>query len=401
MADFEFSKDRHESTDVMLCSFFSGEQVNQRMNLIRKSIEFIRENWANYKILAKYLLDFMNHYEVFQRLDVEIKNYVDILLKNPRNWDVYDKYTENYLTIKIYTSTTGYQELYKRCNNHFRSANLDNENEIHFFTFLVEILNIDLYHYYIKNPQLQNFQGKVYRGINLPHGPYRDFIQLQTKDIVNRYLAIPLSFWSSTLNIEIAQEYIEKNSMGDNNYPILMIINVIELKPIFVSFYHKIFPQSVITTICAIDITAESVFEREKEILLRGAFFQILEIKFEHDLWQTVKYPIMHMFMISANRDHISTMDITKTGPTARKLFTLMVKVTRFEFAIKYCVFQIWRNRQENRNLLSHDMFEYVKELKKAAIFLGLSMIVHENKQTIISEERIKPKLCCAGFGCL
>lgn len=141
-----------------------------------------------------------------------------------------------------------------------------------------------------------------------------------------------------------------------NAFPLMMKIHVIDLDPKYLDVYRTQFPSSVVSTICAVSIKEVSSHKNECEVLLRGPFFQVLQIydsKKKRGIKKRMR--ILEMVMLNTNRDHISTMQLGEQSDPARILFGTMVAITRSEFAADFC-----RN-----NKLKNDEVEYRKVIEE------------------------------------
>lgn len=75
----------------------------------------------------------------------------------------------------------------------------------------------------------------------------------------------------------------------------------------------------------------------EKEVLLRGPFFQVLDFyKTDEDIMGK-PCNVLEVVMLNSNRDHIITAHLGDQDAAARDMFGTMVTVTRSEYALNYC----------------------------------------------------------------
>lgn len=308
--------------------YYNGEIVTSRMAEVRKSIIHIREHWENRQKFAGNLAEFLTN----KLEDVADKGFMDrvqIIKEKDRNWGDIDE-TQlqqcSYDAIKLYTSELGYNKIFGIMNSLFRYDKTTNDlKTIQTIVFLVELINIDLYNFCLNNPQYDNFTGIVYRGVGLNDSDYEAFNALMKLDIPKRYIAIPLGLMSSTTNINTAKYFIRSKKKA-----VLFKIHILELKPAYLKYYKERNPTGVVSTICAVNIKDLSDFPEEDEIILRGAFFQVLD--FFKDEAENLN--VLEVCMLNSNRDHLSTIHLT--DPNARKMFGLMVAVTRNEFIVEF-----------------------------------------------------------------
>ena len=263
--------------------FFEGENVRERMNLVRNSIVFIRHNWNQYdklmndlgSLLEENCLSFDNdedNAELAKRLSKLInsrRNWIDRLLPDEKVADDYD-------AIRLYTSEKGYEQIYSFMNLVFRSE-LPTEFErlIISVVFLVELINIDLFNYSYNAPtSIKDFNGVVYRGMYLAEDQIQSFSKICQQPLSERYISIPLGFSSTSLNRSQADFFMSEGlKKFPSRFPLLWKIHIISLDEKLLGIYQSLFPTSVVSSICAVPISELSDFPHEEEVLLRGPFF--------------------------------------------------------------------------------------------------------------------------------
>ena len=289
--------------------FFKGRDVNQRMDFVRQSIHFVRDNWDN-KDIRKFLFDrlYENYKIEIERKIIESKNWIEF--QSPK--EKLDKYD----LLTYYTTTNGYKQ-YKKLNNLYRKKDL-NIDECNLATFFVELLNIDLYNYVYSTPKVQNFNGTIYRGLNLNATIAASIFDKITKDdIEKRNIGIPLEFMSATLDKNCALLFATKNRKSIKKVPIILEIHVRNLSQTLLNVYKNFYSDSPVTSLCAVPIADLSVEKDEQEVLLRGAFFHVLNVRFEYGI------TIIETLMLNSNRDHILTNNYNKTN--AQSLFRSLI----------------------------------------------------------------------------
>jgi hypothetical protein len=114
-----------------------------------------------------------------------------------------------------------------------------------------------------------------------------------------------------------------------NAFPLMMKIHVIGLNPKYLDVYRTQFPSSVVSTICAVSIKEVSSHENECEVLLRGPFFQVLQIydsKKKRGIKRRLR--ILEMVMLNTNRDHISTMQLSKSDRRKKKQIERVILIS-------------------------------------------------------------------------
>lgn len=148
---------------------------------------------------------------------------------------------------------------------------------------------------------------------------------------------------SASSSLEVARKFIEHQlkhlpAEGKPSLPLIIKIHVISLKQEFVEHYTHRFPQTVLTTICAVDIQKLSRHRNEKEVLLRGPFMLVLDFYQDENISVMGQAcNVLEAVMLNANRDHITTSLLGSQEAVARDMFAAMVTVTRSEWSMKFC----------------------------------------------------------------
>ena len=181
------------------------------------------------------------------------------------------------------------------------------ETEIQGAVTLVELLTIDLYNLRLANfgcSKYYNFQGIVHRGLSVDEGVLDTFHGLMSEPPQNRNFGVPLAFVSTSAKLERIQEFLDNADRG--KFRLHWKIHVHELQPSLLAQYHARYPDSVVSTICAMPISQASEFPTEQEILPRGPVFQIVRMYEEPSEDHTVH--VVEMLMLNANRDHATEL---------------------------------------------------------------------------------------------
>nr|XP_002162601.2 uncharacterized protein LOC100215089 [Hydra vulgaris] len=208
----------------------------------------------------------------------------------------------------------------------------------------------------------------------IPADNFKVFEDLMLQPIEKRYISIPLGLWSSSIKLKTAIKFVrdelEKRVPGSmeihKRVPLLMKIRVLNIENKLLNFYRKKYNQSVVSTICAVNIADLSEFPTEKEVLLRGGFFQALNIFSQ--VIDDVNFKVLDLVMLNTNRDHLyNPTRLGSLDDEARILFGNMVGFTRNKYIVEYC---------KERNL-PEDMLLYEKALsnneKKLRELMGLN----------------------------
>ena len=181
--------------------FFIGEDVKARMNLIRNSILEVRKNWNDKKFRKKSIELFKNHIGGKSLLSVDFFN---------DEWYEFQKNSsaeQNCNLIKFYTSSDGYETIFKYMNSIFRE---EHKKELYdSAAFLVECMNIELYNLVKTEPEFSNFENTIYRGIVLDENTISDLLKIKKLSVENRKFAVPLSFMSCSKSQDVAKQFLK------------------------------------------------------------------------------------------------------------------------------------------------------------------------------------------------
>ena len=108
-------------------------------------------------------------------------------------------------------------------------------------------------------------------------------------------------------------------------------MNVSNIDRDFLDFYHSFYPDSVVSSICAVPIENLSVFKDEEEVLLRGAFFHVINFYELERKVKNIPIKVVEVVMVNSNRDHLTGSSFENTN--ARKLFNNLVGIQKFRKA--------------------------------------------------------------------
>lgn len=175
--------------------FYNGPVLKERMKQIRETIYHIRQNWKDYGVYLTELKQMLIT-EGVEFTDKNAHELYEVLVSSRRDWLTPDNASDSevgYEAVRLYTTQEGHEKIYRLSNNIFRrEASLVTEDTIRPLVFLVELINIDLYNYFLKHPQQTDFQGVVYRGICLSAEELDDFRSLKHEAVDSRDIAAPL-----------------------------------------------------------------------------------------------------------------------------------------------------------------------------------------------------------------
>ncbi len=307
--------------------FFIGEDVKARMNLIRNSILEVRKNWNDKKFRKKAIKLFKNHIGGKSLLFMDFFN---------DEWYEFQKNPpaeQNCDLIRFYTSSDGYETIFKYMNSIFRE---EHDKEVYdSAAFLVECMNIELYNLIKTKLEFSNFENTIYRGIMLDENTISNLLDIKELEVQDRKFAVPLSFMSCSKSQDVAKQFLEKQERRPYEEkvrgfcPVLFKIHVTSLDKTFLDLYKSYYPTSIVSSICAVDIENISKYMEEQEVLLRGAFFQVLRFYESKEKIDGKNVYVFELLMHNSNRDHITTSAFEKTN--ARRLFNTLIEIDRMK----------------------------------------------------------------------
>jgi hypothetical protein len=312
--------------------------VHRRMDSIRAAIICIRTHWVTDYLTFMYELQ-----ESFLASAPDFSNNI-VISKLKKEWadrrlgDAEEE--EDYTFLKLYTSQAGYRQIFSVLNNAFRIDELEDEEvRLRAAVFLVELLTIELFNYTFPRSvddrsrwdHSQGFTGTVFRGMRLSPAHLQDFQDLMSKPIKDRYWSIPLAFISCTTSRELAVKFANEAPADDQSEmrSVLFRTRVVSLDLASLKLYAKHFPTSVVSSVCAVDISALSLYPEEREIVLRGPFFQLVNARREM-MEEGKELCVLDTVVFNTNRDHPSTMELSaEDGEKARRLFACLIEIAR------------------------------------------------------------------------
>src|ERR1039457_6196299 len=316
--------------------FYAGDQASNRMDAVRRAINDIRSNWDRYPQFMHELRIFMeaDGLDSGDRDDQSAKR-LRAIFSSTKEWLEPEMASGNsdYSAIQLYTSEYGYRKMFQTINLAFRSDHLEDDAQaLRCATFLVELLTIDLFNSRAANTGADNFEGHVYRGMSVSAEDLEMFGRITRGPIAERYLAIPLPRApASRQRIKALAFALEECSRKPGRYPLLWDITVSGMSPGLLHVYQERFPESVVTSLCAVPIDRLSDYHDEKEVVLRGPHFQILRLtKRENAEAAAGPIHVIEALMLNSNRDHISAI-ASNIGQDrrSRDLFRTLITIER------------------------------------------------------------------------
>lgn len=301
-------------------AFFVGENVDTRMNQMRSPIEYVREHWHEKDALLD-MYDKEIPVKILDREYFEKKEWIDVPNADKSN-------TNTFSLLNQYDEDDGYKRIFQAMNGILRNPNLT-QNAYNAAALLVEFFNIELYNYIKFNKKASNFQGVIYRGLLVSNRVLEEFKKLSDIPFGQRKLGIPLSLMSATTSENVAVRFVEhrreNHIQTQGATPVIFKIHVFSMNWNLLTDYQTLYPKSIVTSLCAVPLYDFSLYTDTFEVMLRGAFFQLLHIKEKRGYYE------IEAIMSNANRDHLTTNDLR--GSNAGKFFGALVGLDK----LKHC----------------------------------------------------------------
>lgn len=320
-------------TSVSPATLFSGDEEFMRMKALRSKITDVRRIWQSndeYVALKQKIRSYVDHESHSPGLVSKITK----LLEGYSDWADMDyhrpeKQEQSFTAIELYCSEEGYNLLFGIFNAVLREKETSDEVLL-VAAALVELVTIELYNLRLSNigdPRYENFQGVTFRGMCVS----KEMAALYRKaasepDLSKRSFGVPLGFTSSSTSQETTAEFIKQHPGEDQ---MRWIIHVHGLDPRLLKKYEEKYPDSVVTSITAMPVGRIAEL-REKEILLRGAFFHIVRMDSEEKDGSTTH--TMQLVAMNANRDHGTELALDEGAKQEqRNFFRDMILASRYE----------------------------------------------------------------------
>ncbi|KAI0184023.1 hypothetical protein EV127DRAFT_250763 [Xylaria flabelliformis] len=323
---------------VSLRTAYGGDHETLRMKAIRPYIEKIRKAWMSnegYRTLMS------NTRVYFRKLDIpdDVKNSFTKLLEGFRDYGDLDMsrpqkpLVEQFDAIELYTAEKSFDHLYSLITKTLRHEEL-NEVELQVVATLVELLTIDLYNLrlsQIGHPMYANFEGVTFRGLSVTAEELEEYKAILARpELAKRNFSVPLGLLSSSTDEKIMEEF-SKSTHNDEKRPIRLhlTIHIHGVDPVLLKEYRALYPDSVVTSICAMPVGHISP-HGEKEILLRGPFFHMISMESGDINGRPCEKLVV--VMMNANRDHgMEHASDTGAKEKQRQCFLRAVSASKFE----------------------------------------------------------------------
>lgn len=323
---------------VALKTAYGGDHEAARMKAIRPNIQKVRQAWMTDEGY-RALMEKIRRYFPPATLPPETKESFERLLEGYRDYGDVDHGrkvkppVEQFDALELYLSDQGYNSLYTLMSAVMRKGEPD-EEELEVATAMVELLTIDLYNLrlsQIGHPRYANFQGVTFRGMSITEAQLVEYQAiLAREDLSKRNFSVPLGLVSSSTDEKIMEEFSKPVAENDKRIVRLhLTIHIRGVHPMLLEEYYALYPDSVVTSICAMP-TAHISSYGEKEILLRGPFFHLISM--ERGAINGEQYHKLVVVMMNANRDHgLEHASNEGEKERQRQCFLRTVSASKFE----------------------------------------------------------------------
>jgi hypothetical protein len=314
---------------------YSGPDVHERMALIRKSINQIRSSWQNYDVYMSELRELVSTADASSARRSLSNQLLDALfISSKRWWESSEEVdtSEVYSAIDLYTDEAGYQTMFSVINAALRSDQLtDVDAAARGAAFMVELLTIDLFNFRLAYPEADEYAGTVYRGMSMSSDQLNALDELASGPIEKRYVSVPLSMMSASRDQKVALAFAQRAARNRRDArQIIWNIQVTGLPAELLDLYRHRYPKSIVTSICAVPIDRRARVPAEQEVLLRGAFFQIVNMRTKPAGPGRQPLTIVDAIMLNSNRDHLTALASNEGADSeARNFFRTIVQLHR------------------------------------------------------------------------
>ncbi|KAI3320735.1 hypothetical protein HD806DRAFT_228758 [Xylariaceae sp. AK1471] len=323
---------------VSLRTTYGGDHETLRMKAIRPYIEKIRRAWMSnegYRILMGKIRVYFRKTDIpddvkdsFAKLLEGFRDYGDLDMSRPQK-----PLVEQFDAIELYTAEKSFDYIYSLITKALRREE-PSEVELEVVAALVELLTIDLYNLrlsQIGHPMYANFEGVAFRGLSVTLEELKEYRAILARpELAKRNFSVPLGLLSSSTDEKIMEEF-SKSTHSDEKRPIRLhfTIHVHSLDPALLTEYRALYPDSVVTSICAMPVGHVSP-HGEKEILLRGPFFHIISMTSGEINGRPCEKLVV--VMMNSNRDHgMEHASDTGEKEKQRQCFLRAVSASKFE----------------------------------------------------------------------
>ncbi|KAI0466081.1 hypothetical protein F4859DRAFT_507597 [Xylaria cf. heliscus] len=371
---------------VSLRTAYGGDHETLRMKAIRPYIEKIRRAWMSnegYRTLMSNTrvyfrkLDIPNDVEdSFTKLLEGFRDYGDLDMSRPQK-----PLVEQFDAIELYTAEKSFDHLYSLITKTLRSEE-PSEVELQVVATLVELLTIDLYNLrlsQIGHPMYANFEGVAYRGLSITPEELKEYRAILARpELAKRNFSVPLGLLSSSTDEKIMEEFSESTKNDEKRCVRLhLTIHIHSVDPALLKEYWALYPESVVTSICAMPVGHISP-HGEKEILLRGPFFHVISMESGEISGRPCEKLVV--VMMNANRDHGMEHASDKGAKERqRQCFLRAVSVSKFEVCAALAEIHAPQDAEAYRTL-QNDTLKQLRDVDGIDITIDGHLAEHQVK---------------------
>ncbi|KAI1177869.1 hypothetical protein F4777DRAFT_587078 [Nemania sp. FL0916] len=343
---------------VSLRTAYGGDHETLRMRAVRPYIEKIRRAWMSnegYRTLMGNIRGYFRGVDIpddvrnsFFRLLEGFRDYGDLDMNRPQK-----PLVEQFDAIELYTAEKSFNHLYSLMTKTLRKEE-PSEIELEVVATLVELLTIDLYNLrlsQIGHPMYANFEGVTFRGLSITLKELNEYKAILARpELAKRNFSVPLGLISSSTDERIMKEFSgSANSNKERPIRLHLTIHIRSVEPALLEQYRTSYPDSVVTSICAMPIGHISPFG-EKEILLRGPFFHMISMTSEEINGRQCEKLVV--VMMNANRDHgMEHASDTGEKEKQRQCFLRAVSASKFQACAEVAKFHAPHDAESYRML--------------------------------------------------
>ncbi|KAK3485512.1 uncharacterized protein B0T23DRAFT_436552 [Neurospora hispaniola] len=325
-----------------LKSGFSGQVERERMSRLRSKIEEVRAAWLDNGAYAQ-LVEAVRRWCKPERLPEEVReplerllsgyrDYADVSVSRPSDIGTTDS-SEQYDALEMYCSVPGYDYLFKLVSDTLRTEHAAEEHLL-VATTLIEFLTIDLYNLRLSqlgDPRYGNFEA-----LTLTSADPRVMEDFATK--------------KSPGGEQLVHMHLQVHTRGIDEG--------------LLRAYRTQYPDSVVTSICTIPVANISP-EGEREILLRGAFFQLLSITNKPNRGDSVPIIQVIIITINSNRNHSTESYINiDEKRVQRQIFRQLVDASKYRACTELAA-EFAPTTVQGYRILTNKMLSEILEMKK------------------------------------
>jgi hypothetical protein len=320
-------------TNISTATLFTGVDEIGRMKDLRTNITKVRKIWQSNSEYSE-LMSKIKSYPLMKTLSPNLQSKIGVLLNGYSDWADMNygrplPLQRGFPAIELYCSQDGYQFFFSLFNSIFRQKEIDDDLLL-IATALVEFVTIELYNLRlanIGNPYYENFQAVTYRGMTVSSNMANEYKKAANNpDLSKRHFGVPLGFTSSSTARETMEEFAFMNEGEEQMH---WVIHVHGIDPELLRIYHEKYDDSIVTSITAMPVGQIAELRGEREVLLRGAFFHIVNMESRESEGKMIH--TLQLVAMNTNRDHGTELALDEGAKQEqRNFFRNMILASRF-----------------------------------------------------------------------